>query len=94
VFIDTLDGCSPQLARKALGAARNIVEGGSVTIIATASQPVGGETTVISLDAALTAAGRFPALDLAASGTIRPELLVGAAGADAIARTRAEAEDS
>jgi transcription termination factor Rho len=90
VFIDTLDGCSPAVARKALGAARNIVGGGSVTIIATASAPVGGETTVISLDVALTSAGRFPALDLAASGTMRPELLVGAAGAEAIATTRAE----
>ena len=94
VLIDTLDGCSLQLARKALGAARNIVDGGSVTIIATASAPVGGETTVISLDAALTGAGRFPALDLASSGTMRPELLVGEAGAEAIARTRAEAEDN
>jgi transcription termination factor Rho len=90
VFIDTLDGCSPSLARKALGAARNIVDGGSVTIIATASAPIGGETTVIALDVALTSAGRFPALDLAESGTMRPELLVGAAGADAIAKTRAE----
>ena len=90
VFIDTLDGCSSGLARKALGAARNIVGGGSVTIIATASAPIGGETTVISLDVALTSAGRFPALDLAASGTMRPELLVGAAGAEAIAKTRAE----
>jgi transcription termination factor Rho len=90
VFIDTLDDCSPALARKALGAARNIVDGGSVTIIATASAPIGGETTVISLDVALASAGRFPALDLAASGTIRPELLVGAAGAEAIAKTRAE----
>jgi transcription termination factor Rho len=90
VFIDTLDGCSPSLARKALGAARNIVDGGSVTIIATASAPIGGETTVIALDVALTSAGRFPALDLADSGTIRPELLVGAAGAEAIAKTRAE----
>ncbi len=93
VFIDTLDGCSPQLARKALGAARNIVDGGSVTIIATASAPIGGETTVITLDAALAGAGRFPALDLGASGTMRPELLVGEAGAEAIARTRAETED-
>jgi transcription termination factor Rho len=90
VFIDTLDGCSPTLARKALAAARNIVDGGSVTIIATASAPIGGETTVIALDVALTSAGRFPALDLAESGTMRPELLVGAAGAEAIAKTRAE----
>jgi transcription termination factor Rho len=90
LFIDTLDGCSPALARKALGAARNIVDGGSVTVIATASAPIGGETTVIALDVALTSAGRFPALDLAASGTMRAELLVGAAGAEAIAKTRAE----
>ena len=32
-----------------------------------------------------------PALDLVASGTLRPELLVGQAGADAIAQARATA---
>jgi transcription termination factor Rho len=90
VLIDTLDGASLQTARKALASARNIVDGGSVTVIATASEPIGGETTVISLDVALASIGRFPALDLLASGTLRPELLVGDAGADAIARTRAE----
>jgi transcription termination factor Rho len=93
VLIDTLEGCSPHLARKALAAARNIVDGGSLTVIATAAEPVGGETTVISLDLALTSVGRFPALDLLASGTIRPELLVGEAGAEAIARTRAEVSE-
>jgi len=46
---------------------------------------------VIALDGALASTGRFPALDLAASGTIKPELLVGEAGAEAIARARAEA---
>ena len=53
-------------------AARNIVDGGSLTIIATAGAPVGGETTVIALDAALTASGRIPlpALDLTASATL------------------------
>ncbi|HEX3835294.1 MAG TPA: Rho termination factor N-terminal domain-containing protein [Solirubrobacteraceae bacterium] len=90
VLIDTLDGVSPQMARKAMASARNIVDGGSVTVIATASAPIGGETTVISLDVALASIGRFPALDLVASGTLRPELLVGEAGAEAIARTRAE----
>ena len=60
VLIDTLDGCSPSMARKALGAARNIVDGGSVTVIATASAPLGGETTVIALDVALTSAGALP----------------------------------
>ena len=94
VLIDSLDGCSPQVARKALGAARNIADGGSLTVIATASAPFGGETTVIALDVALASAGRFPALDLLASGVLRPELLVGQAGADAIAATRSEAADA
>jgi transcription termination factor Rho len=93
VLIDGLDGCSPAIARKAMASARNIVDGGSLTVIATAAAPVGGETTVIALDEAMASVGRFPALDLIASGTMRPELLVGTAGAEAIARTRLEASD-
>jgi transcription termination factor Rho len=92
VLVDTLDAIAPAVARRALAAARAIVDGGSLTIIATASSPLGGETTVIGLDATRTAARNFPALDLRASGTLRPELLVGDAGADAIAAARAEAE--
>jgi transcription termination factor Rho len=93
VMIDRLDGASPSIARKALAAARNIVDGGSLTVIATADQPLGGETTVIALDVTLAGAGRFPALDIMSSGTLRPELLVGEAGAEAIARTRAEVSE-
>ena len=92
VLVDTLDGIAPGTARRALAAARAIVDGGSLTVIATASRPLGGETTVIGLDATRTAARNFPALDLTASGTLRPELLVGDAGADAIAAARAEAD--
>jgi transcription termination factor Rho len=91
VLIDTLEYVSAPLARRALAAARNIVDSGSLTIIATAREPVGGETTVIALDAALAGSGRIPALDLAASGTVRPELLVGEKGAKAIAEARAAA---
>src|SRR5436305_405935 len=91
VLLDTLDGLHPHAARKVLACARDIVDGGSLTIIATASRPHGGETTVIALDVALTSTRRFPALDLAASGTLRAELLVGDAGADAIAQARAQA---
>jgi len=91
VLIDSFDGVPPAAARKALAAARNIADGGSLTIIATAQHPLGGETTVVTLDARLAQAGRFPALDLAASGTIRPDLLVGEAGAEAIAKARADA---
>jgi o-succinylbenzoate synthase len=43
---------------------------------------------VVALDLDLTSTHRFPALDLLASGTLRPELLVGEAGADAIAVNR------
>jgi transcription termination factor Rho len=92
VLVDTLDGIAPAVARRALAAARAIVDGGSLTVIATTSGPLGGETTVIGLDATRTAARNFPALDLRASGTLRPELLVGDAGADAIAAARAEAD--
>jgi len=80
VLIDTLEQVAAPVARRALAAARNIVEGGSLTVIATARQPLGGETTVIALDAGLTSAGRLPALELAASATVRPELLVGEKG--------------
>ncbi len=93
LLIDTLDAVTPSIARRALGAARNIVDGGSLTVIATAPAPLGGETTVIALDEALagTRRRRFPALDLRRSGVVRPELLVGDEGAEAIAKARAEA---
>jgi transcription termination factor Rho len=90
VIVDSLEYVSPAVARRALAAARNIVDGGSLTVIASAQAALGGETTVIALDAALVAMGRFPALDLANSGTMRPELLVGDAGAEAIAKARAD----
>jgi transcription termination factor Rho len=91
VLIDTLDGVPAGAARKALAAARNLRDGGSLTVIATASQPFGGETTVIALDGALTSTGRQPILDLVGSGTLKPELLVGEEGAEAIMRARAAA---
>jgi transcription termination factor Rho len=94
VLIDSLDGLNPHAARKALAAARNLREGGSLTVIATASGTVGGETTVIALDAALTSTGRQPILDLSASGTLRAELLVGEDGAEAVTKARAAAVEA
>jgi transcription termination factor Rho len=91
LLVDTLDGVHPPSARKALAAARNIVDGGSLTVIATASRPLGGETTVVALDATRAATGAFPALDPVASGTLRPEALVGDDGAKAILEARAQA---
>jgi transcription termination factor Rho len=91
VLIDTLDHLAPHTARRILAGARNLVEGGSLTLIATAVRPLGGESTVIALDVELTSTGRIPALDLAASGVVRPELLVGEDGAAAITKARASA---
>jgi transcription termination factor Rho len=94
VAIDSLDALHPQAARKALAAARNLREGGSLTVIALAERPFGGETTVIALDAALTSTGRQPILDLVHSGTLRPELLVGEQGAEAITKARLAAVEA
>jgi transcription termination factor Rho len=90
VLVDTLDYVPAGAARRALAAARNLAQGGSLTIVATSAAPLGGETTVVAFDAARTALGQFPAVDLSASGTLRPETLVGEAGAEAIAKARAE----
>jgi transcription termination factor Rho len=91
VVADGLEGVPVPAARRLLSVARNLVDGGSLTILASAPEAVGGETTFIALDATLTALRRFPAIDLAASGTLRSELLVGEAGAEAIAKARSEA---
>jgi transcription termination factor Rho len=91
VLVDTLDRLPPHAARRALAGARKLVRGGSLTVVATASAPLGGETTVIALDPAFAAAGRFPALDVSATWSLRPERLVGEEAAEQIARTRSEA---
>jgi transcription termination factor Rho len=90
LLVDTLDGLGEGAARRILASARKLQDGGSLTIVETREHPVGGESTVIRLDAALTTTARFPALDLAGSGTLRPELLVGDEGAATIAAARAE----
>ncbi|HEY7965856.1 MAG TPA: Rho termination factor N-terminal domain-containing protein [Solirubrobacteraceae bacterium] len=72
LLIDTLDGLGHGAARRALAAARNLRGAGSLTVIATARAPLGGETTTI----ALLPGG---AVDEAASGTLRAELLGAAA---------------
>ncbi len=94
VLIDTLDALNPHAARKALAAARNLREGGSLTVLATASHAFGGETTVIALDATLASTGREPILDLINSATLKPELLVGEDGAKAVTEARAAAVEA
>jgi len=75
--IDTLDGLGANAARRTMASARNLRGAGSLTVIATARAPIGGETTLI----ALLTDGEFPSLDPAASGTLRPELLAPPAAA-------------
>jgi transcription termination factor Rho len=96
VLIDSLDGLHPHAARRTMAAARNLSDenGGSLTIVATATRPLGGETTVIALDPMLAAAGEGVPLNLLASGTVRAELLVGEEGASAIASARATAVEA
>ncbi len=94
VLIDGLDGLPPHSARKLLAAARKLADGGSLTVIATAVEPLGGETTVIALDAVRANTGKLPALDLVSSGTLKPELLVGEDGAEAITHARATAAEA
>lgn len=77
VLIDTLEWLTPHAARRALAAARNLVDGGSLTVIATAAAAQGGETAVIALDSVLATSGKFPAVDLEASWTMRAEQLRG-----------------
>ncbi len=91
LLIDTLDGLHSPVARRALAAARNVRDGGSLTVIATAERPYGGETTVVVFDAERVARGHLPAIDPIASGTLRAELLVGLDGYQAIAKARSRA---
>ncbi len=95
VLIDTLDGLHPNAARTALAGAQKLparsrrARAGSLTVIGTAARPYGGETTVIALDVSLASSGKYPAIDVMASGTLRPELLVGEEGAREIMRAHA-----
>lgn len=75
VLIDTLDAVHEPVARKALGSARYIPGGGSLTVIATASAPVGAETALITLDGERSRADGSPVLDATASWVLRAELL-------------------
>ena len=77
LLLDTLDGLGSGAARRTMASARNLRGAGSLTVIATARAPIGGETTLIGL---LTD-GAFPSLDPAITGTLRPELLAAPAAA-------------
>ena len=52
VLIDGFEYLPASAARRALAAGRNLAGAGSLTVIATAPAPIGGETTVVVLDRA------------------------------------------
>jgi transcription termination factor Rho len=85
LLIDTLDELGAGMSRRALAAARNLRNAGSLTIIATAGAPLGGETTVV----VLAGSGEPGTIDTSASGTLRSELLVAAKPKRAPAKPRA-----
>ena len=75
LVIDSLDGVGAASARRALAAARNVPEGGSLTVVAATREPLGGETTVIVLDADEGARAGHPVIDASRSGTLRAQAL-------------------
>lgn len=77
VLIDSLEALPDGTARRVLGSARKLQAGGSLTVIATASAPVGLETSIIALDVAKRRAGEDP-VDRGGSGTIASDRLVAA----------------
>ena len=89
------------MPKKFFGAARNIEEGGSLTIIATVLVETGSRmddvifeefkgtgNAEIRLDRALSEARVFPAIDLAKSGTRREELLLNSQEAEGVRAVR------
>ena len=89
------------MPKKFFGAARNIEEGGSLTIIATVLVETGSRmddvifeefkgtgNAEIRLDRALSEARVFPAIDLAKSGTRREELLLSGEEAEGVRAVR------
>jgi transcription termination factor Rho len=96
-----VDAASVAAPKRLFGAARNLEEGGSVTILATALVDTGSRADdyffeelkstgnmELRLDRALADRRLFPAIDIAASSTRREELLVPADELDAVRRLR------
>ncbi|MBJ7243893.1 MAG: Rho termination factor N-terminal domain-containing protein [Solirubrobacteraceae bacterium] len=75
VVIDSIDDLDAHAARKALGAARNVPDAGSLTVLAASREPVGGETTLIFLVSQDGGKIGDPAVDKAKSKTLRSNLL-------------------
>ncbi|MFT4299575.1 MAG: transcription termination factor Rho [Aeromicrobium sp.] len=110
VLVDGADASALSGPKRIFGAARNIEDGGSLTILATAqvetwsgvdesiySEIAPTATTQVRLDRALAARRAFPAVDVSDSGTRRDDLLQSAdeiARATQVRRAVADAESA
>jgi transcription termination factor Rho len=76
VLTGGVDANALQRPKRFFGAARNIEEGGSLTIIATALIDTGSRMDEVVLDRKVADKRVFPAMDITKSGTRKEELLV------------------
>jgi transcription termination factor Rho len=96
-----IDATALHPPKKFFGAARNIEQGGSLTILATALVDTGSETdevileeftgtanSVLKLDGDIAARRTFPAIDVVASGTRREDLLLTREEAEIVEKLR------
>jgi transcription termination factor Rho len=99
-----LDSRALEIPRKFFGMARNVEDGGSITVLATALIETGSRmddmifeefkgtgNSELVLDRALSDQRVFPAINIAKTGTRRDELLYSKAEIDAINRIRRRA---
>ncbi|HEY9251051.1 MAG TPA: transcription termination factor Rho, partial [Nocardioides sp.] len=97
-----VDSAALYPTKRFFGAARNVEDGGSLTILATAAVETGSKTDEIIFDAfkdtanselrlseEYAEAGIFPAVDVNASGTRRDDLLFAGGEGDAVRKLRA-----
>nr|WP_170225314.1 transcription termination factor Rho [Nocardioides albertanoniae] len=96
-----VDSAALYPTKRFFGAARNVEDGGSLTILATAAVETGSKTDEIIFEAFkdtanlelrlredLAEAGIFPAIDVQASGTRRDDLLFAGGEGDAVRKLR------
>ena len=91
LIIDSADDLPGASIRKTLAAAKFVPSAGSLTVVAVAKAPLGGETTVVGFDQTLAAAGKFPSIRVRTSSTLRPDLLVDGRALKALQKAHSDA---
>jgi len=91
LVVDAFDDLPGAAIRKTLAAAKSVPGGGSLTVVAVAKSPLGGETTVVGFDQSLAAAGRYPAIRVRSSSTVAPERLLDVRGLKRYRKLHADA---